>query len=177
MNSRTNIDRRIEAAIPRLHRFAWSLTGDRADADDVTQTALERALARRADFESDFPIEAWLLRVARNIWLDQLRRQKVRAAEIDSEVVGRFHAIAGFGDAHTRAESNEALAAFADLPPGQKEVAALVLVEGLSYAETAAALETPLGTVMSRLARARTALAARLLEPEDPVSTNPGAWP
>jgi RNA polymerase sigma factor (sigma-70 family) len=171
------IEARIEAAIPRLHRFAWSLTGDSADADDVTQAALERALINKAKFDRDTHIEAWLIRVARNIWLDQLRRQKVRTAGVDPEVYGRIHAIAGFSGAQERMEVGDAMRVFDELPSGQKEVAALVLIEGFSYQEAAAALEIPVGTVMSRLSRARTMLAERLLGPEGQTAGSVAARP
>ena len=155
----SDIDARIAAVIPRLHRFAWALTGSRTEADDITQAALERALAHKATFTADTRLEAWVIRVARNLWLDQLRRRKVREAAIDPDLLD---AAAG-DDAHRRLEAGEALRALRTLPPGQREVAALVLVEGYSYQEAADALQAPIGTIMSRLARARQALADLLL--------------
>ena len=158
----SDIDARIAAVIPRLHRFAWALTGSQADADDITQAALERALAHRRSFTAETRLEAWVIRVARNLWLDQLRRRKVRDVAVDPALLG---AVAG-DDAQRRLEASEALRALHALPPGQREVAALVLVEGYSYQEAADALQAPIGTVMSRLARARQALADLLLGPE-----------
>lgn len=158
----SDIDARIAAVIPRLHRFAWALTGSRTDADDITQAALERALAHKLSFTAETRLEAWVIRVARNLWLDQLRRRKVREAAIDPALLDTD---AG-DDAHRRLEAGEALRALRTLPQGQREVAALVLVEGYSYQEAADALQTPIGTIMSRLARARQALADLLLGPE-----------
>jgi len=158
----SDIDARIAAVIPRLHRFAWALTGSQADADDITQAALERALSHKRSFTAETRLEAWVIRVARNLWLDQLRRRKVRDVAVDPALLG---AVEG-DDAHRRLEAAEALRALSTLPPGQREVAALVLVEGYSYQEAADALQAPIGTVMSRLARARSALADLLLGPE-----------
>ena len=153
------MDARIAAVIPRLHRFAWALTGSRTDADDITQATLERALAHRQRFTAETRLEAWTIRVARNLWLDQLRRRRVREAAIDPALLdGRPS-----DDAHRRMEAGEALRALRTLPPGQREVAALALVEGYSYQEAADALQAPIGTIMSRLARARIALADLLL--------------
>jgi RNA polymerase sigma-70 factor (ECF subfamily) len=154
-----DIEARITALIPRLHRFAWSLTGSRAEADDLTQATLERALEHRARLSADTPLDAWAFRVAKNLWLDQLRRRKVRAVAVDPAMLDG----APGRDAELKVEAAEALAALQTLPDGQREVAALVLVEGYSYQEAASALQTPIGTVMSRLARARRALADLLL--------------
>lgn len=157
------MDARIAAVIPRLHRFAWALTGSRTDADDITQATLERALAHRSRLTAETRLEAWTIRVARNLWLDQLRRRRVREAAIDPALLGG----PAEGDAHQRLEAGEALRALRTLPPGQREVAALVLVEGYSYQEAADVLQAPIGTIMSRLARARMALADLLLGPGD----------
>ncbi|MDP3852615.1 RNA polymerase sigma factor [Phenylobacterium sp.] len=158
-----DIETRLTALIPRLHRFAWMLTGASADADDVTQATLERALIHRRELSEGAHLEAWVIRVARNIWLDQLRRRRVRDVAVDPAMLGPGHD----EKEDLRMQGQEALAAFATLPPGQKEIATLVLVEGYTYHEAATALEIPIGTVMSRLARARRALAERLLGPED----------
>ncbi|MBL8770148.1 MAG: RNA polymerase sigma factor [Phenylobacterium sp.] len=156
---RDDIDARIAAVIPRLHRFAWALTGCQADADDLTQAALERALANKPKLAVQRSVEAWIIRVARNLWLDQLRRRRVRDVAVDPSLL----ASATEDAAHVRLEAEEALRALRALPPGQREVAALILVEGYSYQEAADALQAPIGTVMSRLSRARAALANLLL--------------
>ena len=159
-----DIETRIAALIPRLHRFAWSLTGSRAEADDLTQATLERALSHAKSFTAETPLEAWAIRVAKNLWLDQLRRKKVRDVAVDPDMLGA----GATPGPERRLEAQEALAALQALPDGQREVAALVLVEGYSYQEAATALRTPIGTVMSRLARARRALADLLLGPQTP---------
>jgi RNA polymerase sigma-70 factor, ECF subfamily len=161
-----DIEARIAAVIPRLHRFAWALSGAAADADDITQATLERALVNKPAFAAGAPVEAWVMRVARNLWRDQLRRRKVRALGVDPVMLSQVHAVGGGSDGETQVQAGEALRAVQTLPPGQREVAVLVLVEGYTYQEAANALQTPIGTVMSRLARARRALADLLLGPE-----------
>ena len=157
-------ERELTQLLPRLRRFAHALSGNAADADDLTQATLERALEHRGRFTRDTPLEAWAIRVAKNLWLDQLRRKKVRDVAVDPAMLGA----ASGDDAHVRLEAGEALRALGSLPPGQREVAALVLVEGYSYQEAADALQAPIGTIMSRLARARAALADLLLGPQAP---------
>lgn len=157
-----DIEARITALIPRLHRFAWSLTGSQAEADDLTQATLERALEHRGRFTGDTPLEAWAIRVAKNLWLDQLRRKKVRDVAVDPGMLG----VGETEGPELALEARQALAALQMLPDGQREVAALVLVEGYSYQEAATALQAPIGTIMSRLSRARRALADLLLGPE-----------
>ena len=161
-----DIEARIAALIPRLHRFAWVLTGARADADDITQATLERALINKRTFTAETRLEAWVIRVARNLWLDQLRRAKVRAVPLDPVMLGQIHAVGAPDDGETRMEAGEAMRAVQALPPGQREIAVLVLVEGYTYQEAATALQVPIGTVMSRLSRARRALVDLLLGPE-----------
>lgn len=146
---------RLCELLPRLRRFARSLTGDPQDADDIVQTAIERALSHSAQWREELGLEGWLFGIVRNAWLDEARarrrRWRVFAPEADAERVGQSP-----NEARTIAMSVEA--AMAKLPEEQRVVVALVLVEGLSYKEAAAVLEVPIGTVTSRLARARAAL-------------------
>ncbi|WP_425463004.1 RNA polymerase sigma factor [Luteimonas granuli] len=141
--------------LPRLRRFARSLTGDPHDADDVVQLALERALARAPQWRAGEPLEAWVFGIVRNAWIDELRargrRQQVFAPEEAGEHVGS-------SPMEGQAAAMTVQAAMAKLPPEQREVVALVLVEGLAYREAAEALGIPIGTVTSRLARGREAL-------------------
>lgn len=148
--------------LPRLRRFARSLAGDPADADDLVQTALERALARASQWQPERGLAPWVFGIVRNAWLDEMRSRQRRghlfvAAEA-GESVG--HATV---DAHALGLSVEA--AMQRLPHEQRVVVALVLVEGLSYREAAEALDVPMGTVTSRLARGRLEL-QRLLGDE-----------
>ncbi|MFC0677415.1 RNA polymerase sigma factor [Lysobacter korlensis] len=147
--------------LPRLRRLARTLAGQAADADDLVQVALERALARADQWRPDARLDAWVFGILRNAWLDELRsrsrRQRVFAPEEAGEAVGEE-------SAERRVQAMSVAAAMTRLPDEQREVVALVLVEGLSYRETADLLEVPVGTVTSRLARARAALQALLGE-------------
>lgn len=151
--------RELTDLLPRLRRLARTLTGHVHDADDLVQVALERALARSDQWRPDSRLDAWVFGIVRNAWLDELRartrRSRVFAPEEAGEHVGEM-ALERQSDAMSVA------AAMARLPEEQREVVALVLVEGLSYRETSDALDVPIGTVTSRLARARTTLQALL---------------
>jgi RNA polymerase sigma-70 factor, ECF subfamily len=145
----------LAAMLPRLRRFARSLTFDVHDADDLVQIALERALARAAQWRPEQGLEGWMFGIVRNAWIDEVRSrqrgQRVFVPEEEGEAVGEASL-----DRHTLALSVEA--AMARLPEEQRLAVALVLVEGLSYKEAAAVMDVPVGTVTSRLARGRDAL-------------------
>lgn len=161
MDSSTAARDGLTELLPRLRRLARTLAGQAADADDLVQVALERALARADQWRPDARLDAWVFGILRNAWLDELRarsrRQRVFAPEEAGEAVGEE-------SAERRVQAMSVAAAMARLPEEQREVVALVLVEGLSYRETADLLEVPVGTVTSRLARARAALQALLGE-------------
>lgn len=147
--------------LPRLRRLARTLAGHVHDADDLVQVALERALARADQWRPDSRLDAWVFGILRNAWLDEVRArgrwQRVLAPEEAGEPVGE-------ASIERQAEAMSVAAAMARLPEEQREVVALVLVEGLSYRETAGLLEVPVGTVTSRLARARATLQTLLGE-------------
>ena len=138
--------------LPRLRRFARSLAGDPADADDLVQTALERALARASQWRPGDGVAPWAFGIVRNAWLDELRSRRRRGRLFAPAEAGEGVGHAAI-DAHALGLSVES--AMQRLPHEQRVVVALVLVEGLSYREAADALDVPIGTVTSRLARAR----------------------
>jgi RNA polymerase sigma-70 factor (ECF subfamily) len=148
------------AALPRLRRFARSLTGNRQDGDDLMQNTVERALQHGWP-ESVEPL-AWLFKVCKNLWIDELRARSVRVKAAQTRELDEEPAISGEDVAIAELGLREVERALDALPTEQRAVLALVAVEGLSYREAADILETPIGTVMSRLARARAALAERL---------------
>lgn len=161
MNPTATFRRDLTELLPRLRRLARTLTGHAPDADDLVQIALERALVRADQWRPDARLDAWVFGILRNAWLDELRARgrwsKVLAPEEAGEHVGEM-ALERQADAMAVAD------AMAKLPGEQREVVAFVLVEGLSYRETADVLGVPIGTVTSRLARARTTLQALLGE-------------
>lgn len=141
--------------LPRLRRLARTLTGHVHDADDLVQVALERALARSDQWRPDARLDAWLFGIVRNAWLDELRARTRRSRVFAPEEAGEH---VGEPAIERQSDAMSVAAAMARLPEEQREVVALVLVEGLSYRETADLLAVPIGTVTSRLARARTTL-------------------
>jgi RNA polymerase sigma-70 factor (ECF subfamily) len=157
-----NVHEQIVALLPRLRRFARNLTRNPHDADDVVQIAVERALVKLEQWRSDARLDSWMFKIVRNAWIDEIRsrgrRDKIFLAEEAGENVGE-----SFIDRETDLMS--AQSAVASLPEDQRAAVSLVLVEGLPYKEAADVLDIPIGTLTSRLARAREALQA-MLEPE-----------
>lgn len=147
--------RKLCELLPRMRRFARSLTGNPHDADDLVQTAVERALARSSQWREERGLEAWVFGIVRNAWIDELRSRRRRWKIFAPEKDG-YEAIDG--SACDQVETMSVEAAMARLPANQRIAVSLVLVEGLSYKEAAAVLEVPIGTVTSRLARGRDAL-------------------
>ena len=145
--------------LPRLRRLARALAGQAADADDLVQVVLERALSRAAQWRPDAALDKWVFAIARNVWRDEWRARNRAQNLFAPEAAGATIADGSSTRLAQRMELAEALAA---LPPDHREVVALVLVEGMSYAETAELLEVPVGTVTSRLARARATLQTQL---------------
>ena len=153
------------ALLPRLRRFACGLTGSLADADDLVQGACLKALDRIEQWRPGTRLDSWMFRILQNLWIDQLRERRGREVAMDPEDLAER----AVGDAARENEARIALGEVrrevAKLPPEQRAVLMLVSVEGVSYKEAAEILEIPIGTVMSRLARARLAL-GRAIEGE-----------
>jgi RNA polymerase sigma-70 factor (ECF subfamily) len=148
----------LAALLPRLRRFAHGLCRDPAEADDLTQATVERALRSRRQWQPETRLDSWLYKIMRNLWIDTVRsrgrRQKFEAPPEEAANVG--------DDPRQRIETSielqRAMAAMERLPDEQREVVALILIEGFGYRETAEMLDLPIGTVSSRLVRGRTAL-------------------
>jgi RNA polymerase sigma-70 factor, ECF subfamily len=149
------------AMLPRLRRFARGLTGSPASADDLVQAACERALSRSHQFQEGTRFDSWLFRIMQTIWIDQIRARDVRKEEQEdaAEQLGSDSAVRQI---EARIRLGEVRTALKALPPEQRAALMLVTVEGLSYKEAAQIAQVPVGTIMSRLARARIALEARL---------------
>lgn len=145
----------LAALLPRLRRFARSITFHREDADDLVQVAVERALGRSEQFTEGTRLDSWMFRIVKNAWIDEvrsrMRRDQVFAPEEEGEQVGDDSA-----EAHQRRLAVHK--AMSLLSEEHRMVVGLVLVDGLSYKDAAEALEIPIGTLTSRLARAREAL-------------------
>lgn len=152
--------------LPNLRRFALSLAGNLADADDLLQSTVERVLER--GLPADAGLLPWTMKVCRNLWIDETRARKVRVAAGNDPMFAEEQIVAGEAEAIGKLSLTEMQTALADLPEEQRAVLELVAVEGYAYREAADILGTPIGTVMSRLARARAALADRLLPHDGP---------
>lgn len=147
--------------LPRLRRLARALAGQAADADDLVQVAVERALKHADQWRPDARLDAWVFGILRNAWRDELRSRTRRAQVFAPEEAGEH---VGEASVERQSDAMSVAAAMAALPEEQREVVALVLVEGLSYREASDMIGVPIGTVTSRLARARAALQERLGE-------------
>ena len=164
MTSSTPFDRELQPVWPRLRRFAHALTRDATDADDLAQMSVEKAFRSFGQFEAGTRFDSWLFRICRTVWIDTVRSRSRR---------GMFEAPPGAGEglghdptAATEAsiDLKRAMAALQRLPDEQREVVALILVDGFGYREAAEILGQPIGTVSSRLVRGRQALLAMLGE-------------
>ncbi len=149
--------------VPRLRRFARTLTRNAADADDLVQIALERALMNMELLEPDSRLDSWMFRIIRNAWIDETRSRGRWSTVLAPEEAGQ-----NVGESTTDAQISllSVQAAMASLPEDQRLAVALVLVEGLSYKQAATVLDVPVGTLTSRLARGREALQGILSDGE-----------
>nr|WP_153749097.1 RNA polymerase sigma factor [Rhodovulum strictum] len=147
--------------LPRLRSFARSLTGAADQADDLVQTGIEKALRNLDSYTPGTRLDAWMFRILRNAWIDTLRARR-NTAELDSEAAEALVGEDGRITAEARLHLADVRRAMAGLPEDQRSVLMLVCVEGMRYRDVAAALDIPEGTVMSRLSRARRALAESL---------------
>jgi len=145
--------------LPRLRRFARVITRNVADADDLVQVAVEKALARAAQWRPGSRLDNWMFGIMKNAWIDEIRSRRRRERVHAPEEAG---AAVGDASAAARDIALSVQAAMARLPEEQRMAIALVLVEGLSYKDAAESLGIPMGTLTSRLARGREALQALL---------------
>jgi len=150
------------ALLPTLKRFALSLCRSPDVADDLVQVTVERAFAARDRFDPATRLQSWLFRILRNAWIDMVRRTSTRGVELDITDAPDAAPVDGTRAVESRLMLSAVQAAMAELSEDQRMAMHLVCVEELSYAEAAEVLGIPQGTVMSRLSRARVALASSL---------------
>ena len=171
--------RRMEALRPRLYRLAYSWCHDAALADDLAQEALIKALARGEQLRDEQALEGWLFSILNNCWRDHLRarREFTDVDDLDDAIVD--DAPSPEQRYASRQTIQRVRLAIAGLPLGQRQVVTLVDIEECGYAEVAAILGVPVGTVMSRLARARQALRQHFMtertQGEQPLAANRAA--
>ncbi len=155
-----DLGRQLVAILPRLRRFAYGLTGSMEKGDDLVQAACERALSKAHQFDPDTRLEAWVYTIMKSIRIDELRKHREMA--MDQELLANHPGGDASADTESRIRLAEVRKLIAKLPEEQRVVLLLVSVEGMKYREVAAVLGCPIGTVMSRLSRARLALGAAL---------------
>ncbi len=155
----------VVAEIPRLRRYARALTGDAARADDLVQDTLERALSRWSLWRAGSNLRAWLFAIMHNVFVNQIKA---------GQRIDYYGDEDASPEPETRATQSDALElgdlakVLQGLPVQQREVLLLIALEELSYGDTAKALGIPIGTVMSRLSRARERLRG-LLAGDEPA--------
>ena len=160
----TTLKQDLIALLPRLRRFAFTIARSAADADDLVQEACIRALTRQDQWNPAQPLDRWVFRILRNVWIDEVRKRQVRTgqgqipAEDASELISVDTGEARFAERELHKKITE-------MPDELGLVVLVVSVEGYSYKEAAELLDIPVGTVMSRLHRARKQLAQDMVEP------------
>lgn len=157
----TEIRSEMITLLPRLRAFARSLTGAADQADDLVQVTVEKALRNPDSYLPGTRLDSWLFRIMRNAWIDMIRARK-STQPLDDVMAETLAGDDGRTVTESRLHLSDVHRAMATLPEEQRSVLMLVCVEGLSYREVSQALEIPQGTVMSRLSRARLALAQTL---------------
>lgn len=156
MNDQTDVVRaELVLLLPRLRRFARALTRQADDADDLVQTALERALRALNQWQPGTSLSAWTFRIMKNAWIDETRSRSSRAKMLAPEEAGVHTSTDGAAQMAAHMDVRAAEQAINRLPEEQRLAVALVLVAGLSYTEAAETLQIPIGTLTSRLARGR----------------------
>lgn len=152
----------LVSLLPRLRRYAMTLTRSASEADDLAQASCERALKAQAQFQEGTRLDAWLFSITRNLWIDALRKRQRegRVEEIDAHLDLPGEDGRQVNEVALTVDSVQQ--ALAQMPEDHRRLLMLICVDGCSYRDASEQLAIPIGTVMSRLSRARQALAARL---------------
>lgn len=164
MSSLSPFEAELAALWPRLRRFAHALARNPADADDLAQMTAEKAFKSFGQFQSGTRFDSWMFRICRTVWIDMLRSGTRRGAHEAPPEAGEQVGFDPRPGIEAGIDLKTAMAAMQRLPGEQREVVALILIEGFGYREAAEILDEPIGTVSSRLARGRQALLAMLGE-------------
>lgn len=149
------------ALLPRLRRFARSLTRSVPDADDLVQDACLRALARSDQWDPSQPLDRWMFRITRNLWISEIRKRTVRIGQ-GQIPADETHELVSNDTGEATVMAGELRGQIDALPQELSAILLTVSVEGYSYAEAAELFEIPVGTVMSRIHRARKTLSAQI---------------
>ena len=155
-----SVNREIEVLLSRLNSFARYLTRDQSDADDLVQASVERALRKLHQFTPGTNLKAWLCTIMRNVHINEIRRRARWGIALDAADCEQLFPVAASQDG--RLELCDFVRAYGNLPAVHKRVIDLVGIEGYTYQEAAIMLQVPVGTVRSRLSRARNHLSEQL---------------
>jgi RNA polymerase sigma factor (sigma-70 family) len=157
-----SFDSELAAVWPRLRRFAHALARNPADADDLAQMAAEKAFKSFNQFQGGTRFDSWIFRICRTVWIDTVRSRSRREAHEAPPEAAEHLGQDPRPATEAAIDLGRAMAAMQRLPDDQREVVALILIEGFGYREAAEMLGQPIGTVSSRLVRGRQALLALL---------------
>jgi RNA polymerase sigma-70 factor (ECF subfamily) len=149
---------RIIAFLPRLRRFCTALARSDDKGDDLMQATVEKALTRLDQWQEGSSLESWMFRIAQNTHIDEMRVLARRGVHVDVDAAAELAGDDGRRIVEGRSDLARVRTAMAALPEDQRAALALVVLDGQSYAEAAKILEIPIGTIMSRIARARAAI-------------------
>lgn len=155
VDAKDEVTTRLVAFLPRLRRFCHGLAGDRDHGDDLLQATVERALARYEQWQVGTSLENWVFRMASNLHIDRIRAQRVRGISVDIEEVHDLPGEDELARLEFRSELEAVRAALAAMPPELSAVMSAVVLDGQAYKDAADMLGIPIGTVMSRVSRAR----------------------
>lgn len=150
------LQQELAALLPRLRRFGRTLAYTREDADDLVQLAIEKALTRTEQWTPGTRLDSWMFRIMQNAWIDEVRARERRRQTFLPEEEGEQ--VADGSASGSQLDAILVRKAVARLSDEHRAVVGLVLIEGLSYQEAAETLGVPVGTITSRVARAREAL-------------------
>lgn len=164
MEQSSSFEGQLTDLLPRLRRFAHALSQDPSDADDLTQATIERALRSRDQWRPGTRLDSWAYRIMRNLWIDTARARSRKVALEAPEEAGMNIGEDPRGAMDAAVDLHRIMAAMSRLPDEQREIVALILVEGFGYREVSEMLGLPIGTVSSRLVRGRNALLAMVGE-------------
>ena len=170
-NNLNELRQGITELLPRLRRFGAALTGSQDEGDDVVQAAIERALSKAELWQPGTRLDSWMFKIMQNHWKDKVRKTKHEQKKQILEFAGSDQSIDGRRVTETTIMLTKAREQFSRLSEDQRTVLALVVIDGHSYQEAADQLEIPIGTLMSRLYRAREALRTMLEQTTEMADT------
>jgi RNA polymerase sigma-70 factor (ECF subfamily) len=153
LNEDTKLHAELLELLPGLRRYAYSLCGSADDADDLCQDAIERILAKGVP--EDVVLAKWAFRICRNLWIDQYRAARTRQEATHNPLLQELNISDGSRQTENEIQLQQVNTAMQKLSEQQRSILSLVTIQSMPYKDVAEVLEVPVGTVMSRIARAR----------------------